>query len=253
MCLAAFALQESARYPFIFAANRDELHARATAPAGWWEDDSAIFGGRDLVAGGSWLAVDRSGRLAAVTNFREDPRADYSRSRGNIVQDYLGSSISAADYLVSLEPDQAEYGPYNLVLFDGRELHYASNRASGQQLKPGVHAVSNARLGATWPKIRRAEARLLECINHDDPNACLFGLLTDESLHGESTAPGDRAAELRSTIFINDDRYGTRASTVILLSEHGELQFTERRYAANGVSIGETTERITLGASSTSD
>ena len=248
MCLAAFSLQESARYPFVFAANRDELHTRATAPAGWWEDHSTIFGGRDLVAGGSWLAVDRRGRLAAVTNFRENSDADYSLSRGNLVRDYLSASAGAAEYLAALERKQTDYGPYNLVLFDGRQLHYASNRTPGQRLSPGAHALSNAHLGAAWPKVDHAAARILSCTARDEPSACLFDMLADRTVHGDPPATGDRAAELKSTIFINDDRYGTRSSTVVLLSQRGEVFFIERRYAANGVALGESTERITLAA-----
>ena len=90
----------------MFAANRDELHERPTAPAGWWENQEAILGGRDLQAGGTWLAVDRDGRLAAVTNFREDPQLAYPRSRGHLAEDYLASTVNARDYLAALEMRQ---------------------------------------------------------------------------------------------------------------------------------------------------
>jgi uncharacterized protein with NRDE domain len=252
MCLAAFSLRKSARYPFIFAANRDEFHSRATAPAGWWEDHCDIFGGRDLVAGGSWLAVDRRGRLAAVTNFREEIAAEYSRSRGRLVQDFLGGSMSAADYVVALQSTLTEYSPFNLILFDGQELRYASNRALGERLSPGVYALSNTHLGGTWPKVSHAEARLLDCVEAVEPSECLFTMLTDQSLHGDLQEGVDRAAKLRSTIFISDARYGTRCSTIVLLSQDGELKFIERRFAENGILSGESTERFRIGGSSTS-
>ncbi|MEE8249771.1 MAG: NRDE family protein, partial [Gammaproteobacteria bacterium] len=154
MCLAAFSHRASAEYPLIFAANRDEAHERPTAPADWWDDEDRILGGRDLQAGGSWLAVDRRGRLAAVTNFRDDHDTAYPRSRGHLVQDYLTGSISADDYLAALKAHEPDYGPYNLVIFDGRRLHYASNRAPGQELHAGVYALSNTLLGSAWPKVR---------------------------------------------------------------------------------------------------
>ncbi len=230
----------------MFAANRDELHERPTAPAGWWADHGSILGGRDLKAGGGWLAVDRRGRLAAVTNFRDGREAVYSRSRGYLVQDYLLGSVGADDYLTTVKARETDYGPYNLLLFDGRRLHYASNRAPGQQLDAGVYALSNTRLGSAWPKVRYAQASVSACLDDDDPSAGLFGLLADETRHSDLPAATERATRLMSTVFIKDDRYGTRSSTVILLSQHGELRFTERRFGANGVPLGESYERFTL-------
>ena len=253
MCLAAFSLRASAEYPLIFAANRDEAHERPTAPAGWWDDEDRILGGRDLQAGGSWLAVDRRGRLAAVTNFRDDHDTAYPRSRGHLVQDYLTGSISADDYLAALKAHKPDYGPYNLVIFDGRRLHYASNRAPGQELDAGVYALSNTLLGSAWPKVRHAQARLSACVDDGDPNAYLFDLLADETVHDDLPDTAEQATRLMSTVFINDDRYGTRSSTVILLSRHGELRFTERRFGANGVPLGESSEQFKLAASAASD
>ncbi|MCZ6585344.1 MAG: NRDE family protein [Gammaproteobacteria bacterium] len=253
MCLAVFSHLASAAYSLVFAANRDELHERPTAPAGWWNDHATILGGRDLKAGGSWLAVDRRGRLAAVTNFRDGGEADYPRSRGGLVQDYLTDSISADDYLATLKAHEGDYGPYNLVIFDGRRLHYASNRAPGQELGAGVYALSNTLLGSTWPKVRHAEATLSACLDDGDPDACLFGLLADETRHDDLPATAERATRLMSTVFIKDERYGTRSSTVILLSRHGELRFTERRFGANGVPLGQSSEQFKLAGSAASD
>ena len=246
MCLAAFSFLASAKYPLMFAANRDELHERPTASAGWWDDHGTILGGRDLKAGGSWLAVDRRGRLAAVTNFRDGNDAVYARSRGHLVQDYLTGSLSTDDYLATLKAHETDYGPYNLVIFDGHRLHYASNRAPGEELGAGIYALSNGRLGSTWPKVRYAQARLSACLDDDDPDARLFDLLADETLHGALPATTEAATRLMSTVFIKDNRYGTRSSTVILLSQHRELRFTERRFGSNGVPLGASYERFEL-------
>ena len=81
MCLIVVALGQSARYPFVVAANRDERHSRPTQAAAWWPDPPNVLGGRDLQAGGSWLAVDRRGRMAAVTNVRDPPPEPAARSR----------------------------------------------------------------------------------------------------------------------------------------------------------------------------
>ena len=237
----------------MFAANRDEAHERPTAPAGWWDDDDSILGGRDLQAGGSWLAVDRRGRLAAVTNVRDDHDTVYPRSRGHLVQDYLTGSLSADDYLAAVKTHETDYGPYNLVIFDGRRLHYTSNRAPGQELGAGVYALSNTLLGSTWPKVRHAQATLSACLDNGDPNACLFDLLADETRHDDLPTSAERATRLMSTVFIKDERYGTRSSTVILLSRHGELRFSERRFGANGVPLGRSSEQFKLAGSAASD
>ena len=56
--------------PLLLLGNRDEFRARASAAAAPWSEDARIVGGRDLVAGGSWLALRADGRHAAVTNVR---------------------------------------------------------------------------------------------------------------------------------------------------------------------------------------
>ncbi len=232
----------------MFAANRDELHERPSAAATWWEDTPGIFGGRDLLAGGTWLAVDRRGRLAAVTNYREEIRAEYTRTRGDLVRDYLTTDMAAVDYLASLREHEFEYGPYNLILFDGDVVHFGSNRSRGRSLDTGIHAVSNTRFDTPWPKVGYARSRLATSLEESDPEIPLFEFLTDDSYHGEDDET-DLATRLRSTVFINDARYGTRASSVVLLTSDGELRFTERRFGASGEPIGETVESFRIAAS----
>ena len=100
MCLALFALHTHPRFPLIVAANRDEFYERPTAPAGFWSESPRILAGRDLKEGGTWLGVTRSGRFAAVTNYR-DPRefGENPRSRGLLVRGYLESAEPPLDYL----------------------------------------------------------------------------------------------------------------------------------------------------------
>ena len=74
MCIIALSYQQHPDYPLLLAANRDEFFARPTAALDWWPDGQ-ILAGTDLQAGGTWLGASRSGRMAALTNFR-DPRAN---------------------------------------------------------------------------------------------------------------------------------------------------------------------------------
>ncbi|HKO02393.1 MAG TPA: NRDE family protein, partial [Thermoanaerobaculia bacterium] len=57
----------------------------------WWDDAPDVIGGRDLRAGGSWLAVRRDGRFAAVTNVHGLPGSETAPSRGNLVRDFVTS------------------------------------------------------------------------------------------------------------------------------------------------------------------
>ncbi|MDH3481955.1 MAG: NRDE family protein, partial [Gammaproteobacteria bacterium] len=92
MCLVVLAVGQSQEYPLILAGNRDEFHARPTQKAHWWSDKPNIVGGRDLQAGGTWLALHRDGRYAAVTNFRDaEPVSPGFRSRGHLVMEFLES------------------------------------------------------------------------------------------------------------------------------------------------------------------
>src|SRR5712691_4285786 len=73
MCLIVLAWRAHPSFPLIVAANRDEFHARNAAPAAFWRDQPQILAGRDLQAMGTWMGVSRSGKFAAVTNYRGAP------------------------------------------------------------------------------------------------------------------------------------------------------------------------------------
>lgn len=245
MCLVTFALASSAAYPLVFAANRDELHSRPTAPAEWWPEPASILGGRDLLAGGSWLAVDRRGRLAAVTNIPSDVVWENARSRGALVSDFLNGDRSAADFVASVAAEQDAYRPFNFLAFDGRELHFVGSGNAALQLEPGIHALSNAPLGADWPKISAARAGLTEILETEDLESALFALLA----RGTDDAPGPKdLLSRRASIFINDPRYGTRSSTVVLVSADGHVRLAERNFSAAGEPAGQSIHEFAIDA-----
>ena len=87
MCLILVAWRQHPQYPLVVAANRDEYHSRPSTPAAPWQEDIRVIGGKDLEAGGTWLALRSGGRFAAVTNVREPGVAKGNRSRGLLVSD----------------------------------------------------------------------------------------------------------------------------------------------------------------------
>jgi uncharacterized protein with NRDE domain len=224
----------------LFCANRDERHARPSAAAGWWADRPQILGGRDLLAGGSWLAVDRRGRLAAVTNFRDPSAAAAPRSRGELVADYLMGTSSSDDFSAAVQSRGEQYGPFSLLLLDGVDLRYLSNRAPAARLGPGVHAVSNAAYGAEWPKVRSARAGVERLLESSEPVDALFEML---ALRG-APAAGDEY--YRTAHFIEGATYGTRSSTVVLIDRDGTLTFAERSFDAAARFTGEVRETFAL-------
>src|SRR5690242_12824845 len=90
MCLIALAWKAHPEHALVVAANRDEWRERPTQAADWWQDHPEILAGRDLRAGGTWMGVTKSGRFAAVTNFRDpSDRRTSALSRGALVADFL--------------------------------------------------------------------------------------------------------------------------------------------------------------------
>jgi uncharacterized protein with NRDE domain len=241
MCLVVVALEVSERYPLIFCANRDERHARPTAPAAWWREDSRVLGGRDLVAGGSWLAVDRAGRLAAVTNLRALDATAAPRSRGELVAAFVTDTISLDTYSAALERTSADYGPFSLLLLDGADLRYVSNRAPGARLGPGVHSLSNAAYGVDWPKVRSARAGVQALLGVAEPVDALLALLAERG-----AAPSDE--HFRTAHFIAGTTYGTRSSTVVLVDRDRTATFVERSFDGDGRVTGEVRETFALDA-----
>ena len=247
MCLAAIAAGVCDAFPLVVAANRDESHRRPTAAADWWTDPSGILGGRDLEAGGSWLAVDRRGRLAAVTNRPSPKGRTFSGSRGHLVSGFLAAPDAAEAFCGGRAKAPAEYGPYNLLLFDGEGLFHAVNRSCAQRLAPGIHVLSNAPLGTSWPKTGFAASRLAAILDEkpgrDVLARRLFELL--ETRAPRNAGSGGRESHWRArTVFVVDPRYGTRSSTVVLLSRDGHLTFVERRFDADGRRSGESAFRF---------
>lgn len=243
MCLVVFGVEVSRRYPLLIAANRDEQHARPAAAAAWWPDRPQMLAGRDLTAGGTWLAVDRRGRIAAVTNIRDGKQGAAPRSRGALVSEFVSGNASAEDYATHAAREGAQYRAYNLLLFDGLKLHYASNRAAPTSLGAGLHAFTNAPRGAEWPKLKSARAAVLRVAAHEAPIEPLFAVLAEQGVAG----PAEE--RYRSAHFVVGPTYGTRCSTVVLIDSAGQATLVERTFDVQGRRIGEVRESFTVAVS----
>jgi len=229
------------------AANREEFHQRPTAAADFWPDQPDLLAGRDLQAGGTWMGITRTGRIAAITNYREPltPQSKIQHSRGHLVRDYLATDISAMEQAERLQGQGAMYSGYNLLLGDPNDLVYISNRNENPLVvSPGTHGLSNHLLDTDWPKVHSGRAHL-DSLLEDGPleSKALFDLLTDRTLtKGEmpkNIADSDLPEQLMRHYFIASPDYGTRCSTVLLLDREGHVEFLERQFGPNGL-VGET-------------
>jgi uncharacterized protein with NRDE domain len=239
VCLVVLAWQVHPEYRLILAANRDEYHARPSREAHWWPDRKHMLAGRDLQAGGTWLAASRSGRFATVTNYRELQRpAGKMRSRGELVCNFVAGAKSPGAFASSV--DGPAYAGFNLLLADNDQLVYSSNRGeSPMALQAGVYGLSNAALDTPWPKLVRSRDRLRKLIDDDAVNeTSLLRLLADRQ-----PAPVERIdhpelafqlAQAVSAPFIQTLQYGTRCSTSLLWSNSGDIEFCERNFDASG-------------------
>jgi uncharacterized protein with NRDE domain len=225
MCVVAIAWQAHPKWRMLVAGNRDEYHARASAPMAVWDDVPGVIGGRDLVSGGSWMGVSDSGRFAVVTNIRDTGGPDPAkRSRGALVSDWLAAGDLPAAF--------QEFNPFNLIVTDLQSATLLSNRpASMQQPLPrGIHGLSNAIPGEHWPRKDRLVGLMANWLAGpaEGPEALLDMLSADDE-PGRDPHP----------IFIRNPVYGTRCSTVVAVDNAGGVRIVERRFDASGFTVGE--------------
>ena len=242
MCLIIFSWKPDTENPLLVVANRDEFYARPTLKAHYWEDYPDIFAGRDLKAGGSWLGVNRSGRIAAITNVREWPFEAGELSRGELVCSFLESQQHPLDYLAEVQGKGEQYAGFNLLIGDTRGLYYFSNRSEGiKTLKPGVFGLCNYQLNTPWPKLlktRKAISGLLDKKNNAQVEA-LMAVMQDQQHAPDNALPdtgiGLERERLLSSPFIASKDYGTRNTSVLQFSSDGHLKWSEQTYVGNGI------------------
>jgi uncharacterized protein with NRDE domain len=244
MCVLALALGLSPVWPVVLIGNRDELHARPSAPLHRWPEAPRVLAGKDLQSGGTWLGVSEAGRLAVVTNLRGfGPPQEGRPSRGALVTQALEGAGPWAD------PDGAElsaFNPLNLIVAEGRKGRFWANRPGlvRRELGPGLYGLSNGDLDEPWPKTRRLKAMLGRWLERPGEPEALFAALADESRPVDAELPATglelERERLASAIFIRHPLYGTRCSTIVLVGADGAGRIGERRFGADGEAVGET-------------
>lgn len=242
MCLIAFALHADPVCPLLIAANRDEFLDRPTEGLHRWAlaDGTHIVAGRDLRDGGTWLGLSPNGRVAMLTNVRQQQAGPGSRSRGELVTRWLQGHADDEQLAAAIDP--AAYGGFNLVVgdFHRQRWSWLSNRRPDaphephppalhhQVLTPGIYGLSNASLDTPWPKTLRLKQAVVEALAGvrepgDTPHwmqplsrALADGQPAAEADLPHTGVPGDMERALSSPFVHMPGRaYGTRSSLVV--------------------------------------
>lgn len=127
MCILFFILNENVKddeYKLILASNRDEFYARPALIAGPWEECEYVIGGRDMESGregGTWLAIgtkDNTFKFGALLNITGEKRAEDALPRGNIVADYVKTTISNEEYCENFTDTGKLFNAFNVITIE---------------------------------------------------------------------------------------------------------------------------------------
>jgi uncharacterized protein with NRDE domain len=240
MCVLAFAWRAHPRWRLVLVGNRDEFHARPAQALARWERANHVLAGRDLQSGGSWLGVSEHGRLAVVTNVTGNgPQRPDAVSRGALVRDVL---VGEGPYADPRLRDLSNFNPFNSIIADLEKACLLSNRPMRlrQLLPPGIYGMSNGRFDEPWPKalvLGEALGAWISSVNAEPQR--LLERLRDERICNRRADEAQTARAL-SPIFIRNDVYGTRCSTVVAVDSESRGLIIERRFGSDGALDGET-------------
>lgn len=254
MCLIVFAYDCHPDYRLILGANRDEYRDRPTEPARFWPDAPHLLAGRDQQAGGTWLGITTDGKLAAITNYR-DPRQQVTDppSRGTLVAGFLQHrSVTTEEFQHTLYRDGQRFDGFNLLYGTVNDLHYFTNRGgSSGPITPGIHGLSNHLLDTHWPKLTVARSRLKTILQQKtvDPDL-IFTALSDPAPFAARLLPdtgiGPERERLLSPIFISDELYGTRSTTVLLIDRNDRVTLMERIFDSSSTATATKSFSLTI-------
>jgi uncharacterized protein with NRDE domain len=226
MCTLAIFVRQLPGLPLVIVANRDEFLDRAATGPELLAASPRIVGGRDLRAGGTWLAISADGVVAGLLNRRTEAMPVASkRSRGELPMVALaaGSAAAAAREIQALPGDA--YNAFNLLVADRHEAWVAQNHDDAMRmtpLDPGLHLVSNLDVNdPTCPKIARSHARFAAAgdtfaRDRDEGRlrAELHAIVADHTLTLDPRLPDALGA-----ICVHAGGFGTRCSSLLILDE----------------------------------
>jgi uncharacterized protein with NRDE domain len=212
-------------YPLMVAANRDELLARPAEPMVVIRDDAPrILGGRDLLAGGTWLAVNEDGVVAGLTNGRAPGGRDATRrSRGELppaLATHASAELAVDAFATAFRP--RDYNPAWILVGDREALFFIDmsdgNAPVIKRLPPGMHILENRPLGALSAKVDHVRSLLGRVEEHsgDGLQERLRAVLAN---HQVATSDPESALPVGAAC-VHSERYGTRWSGIVTVGDN---------------------------------
>ena len=257
MCLLIVLSRVVPDWPLVLAANRDERFDRPAVPVGLLRTDAPrTLGGRDLLAGGTWLAVNEDGVAAGLTNAPIPGGRDGSkRTRGEIPLQ-LSASTTAAEAAAAFEAWSiaGAFNPCWVLVGDRTGLTSFDltdpDHARRVELASGVHVLENKPLGAPSTKVEHVR-RLLGDVRGTPVNELMAILRRALRDHTPTQPTADDTEEARlasqlSACCVHADGYGTRSS--LLLRVPRAADELPEVWASEGPSCEDPLVRIDFGS-----
>ena len=243
MCLIVFSLNPDKKHKFILSANRDEFYERPTEEMHWWDTSPRILAGKDKSFNGAWMGINDEGRFAAVTNVREFTELSLSKykledlnTRGDLVKDFLLSSVSAKDYIKRI--DGLKFQGFNLLLYDGKEACLSSNKGieiTFQEHK--VYAIGNKPFNQKSKKIMNVEKDFQQIISETFNSRDLINLMKSprsEPLKFSEEYTRENHGREFPDRFIVSDIYGTRSTSSLIMDRSKSIFLEEQSFSNFG-------------------
>jgi uncharacterized protein with NRDE domain len=224
MCIAAVYFHEFDPYPLVVAANRDEYFDRPSAPPGMLVTNPIIIGGKDLLAGGTWLGVNEHGLAAGILNRRVEEKhmPSGARSRGLLCLDILRLKEPSQVCAFLENKSASRYRPFNLFFANAKEAYVAYDHGEEiacLRLEKGLHLLSNTsvygplseKMNHAFPLFSSVADRLEPEKGHSAWIKTFKGILGDHGPAAHSNDPKD-------ALCVHTSTYGTVSSSIIFYS-----------------------------------
>lgn len=240
MCLITFNKEANSPYPFVLIANRDESYHRESKAIHFWEDEPNIIGGRDMKAGGTWLAMTKTGRFAALTNqpFTNHEPEELT-SRGELISNFLKGEMTAIEYAKELRKNRLNYDGYNLLFGTLDDLYLYDNVSDAlTPLSDGIHSVSNTKDDLSKYRQTQSESDLTQMLEANQAPSVdqMIKSFQDKTpnpdfKHYPEHLDKEYARQSSSIFLSGNQEFGTVSTTAIVVDKEGKVQMKEVRYS----------------------